>query len=99
MATTLVPDVEKSPVEIRDEIQTFAQNYPTIRRKGLGKFVLIQASTVVDYFKSYTEAMRAGYEMFGSGNFFVRQIKEKEAPVNVMRCGVKRVTGPLKLAN
>jgi hypothetical protein len=94
MPANLIPDA--SPAEIHQEIQTFEQHYSSIRRK-VGKYVLIQGSIVVDYFDTYKEAIDAGYEMFGLQNFFVRQVRENESPINVMRCGVKKMTGPLKL--
>jgi hypothetical protein len=40
-----------------------------------GKFVLIHGDTVVDYFASYEDAIKAGYQRFALEPFLVKQIQ------------------------
>lgn len=39
-----------------------------------GKFVLIQGDEVVDFFATYEDALKAGYQQFGLEPFLVKQI-------------------------
>jgi hypothetical protein len=40
-----------------------------------GKYVLIQGETVEDFFASYEDAIKAGYQKFGLSPFLVKQIQ------------------------
>src|SRR5579883_891403 len=87
---------ENRPEELNEELNTYEANITAIRR-NVGKHVLIHGSTIVDYYGSYREALAAGYEMYGLGNFLIREVKAKEEGTNVLRCSLKPVIG-LKLA-
>ena len=87
MSKTTLPELR--PSELKEEVATFGAHIKQIRR-NVGKFVLIQGKSVVDYFDTYTQAIEAGYEMFGLKNFFVRQVNAKESAINVMRCSIPR---------
>lgn len=44
----------------------------------LNEFVLIKGNQLVDFFKSYEEALRAGLTRFGNVPFFIKEIQRKE---------------------
>jgi hypothetical protein len=48
-------------------------------------------TTIVDYFGTYGKAIRAGYDLYGLGNFLVGEVKAKEDAVNILRCSIKPV--------
>jgi hypothetical protein len=87
---------ESCPKDIAPEIRTLEENHAKIIR-NVGKFVLIQGSSVVDYFKSYREALIAGYQQFGLQDFMVRFVKKQDPPIRLMRCGVLRMGHNLRI--
>lgn len=40
-----------------------------------GQFVVIKGDDIVDYFTSYEDAIKAGYQKFGLEPFLVRQVQ------------------------
>ena len=44
----------------------------------LNEFVLIKGDQLVDFFKSYEEALRAGLNFFGNVPFFIKEVQRKE---------------------
>jgi hypothetical protein len=88
---------ETFPKEIAPEVRTLRENHAEIIR-NVGKFVLIHGSSIVDYFKSYREALNAGYEQFGLQEFLVRFVKKQDTPIRVMRFRVARMGHKLRLA-
>ena len=50
-----------------------------------GEYILIQAESVVDFFSSYDDALKAGYQKFGLEPFFVKQINTVERASFVSR--------------
>lgn len=47
----------------------------------IGKFVLIRGTEVVDVYAAYEDALKAGYERFGTSGFMVKKI-EAQATVH-----------------
>ena len=43
-----------------------------------GKFVLIKGAEVIQFFDSYGDALRSGYEKFGLEPFLVKQVRSFE---------------------
>jgi hypothetical protein len=43
-----------------------------------GKFVVIHGTTVVDFFSSYEDAIKVGYDKFGLQPFLVKQVNTIE---------------------
>jgi len=43
-----------------------------------GEFILIKEESVVDFFSSYDDALKAGYQKFGLESFLVKQINTIE---------------------
>jgi hypothetical protein len=50
-----------------------------------GKFVLIHDSEVIDFFTSYEDAIKAGYQQFQLEPFLVKQISAVETVQHVTR--------------
>ena len=50
-----------------------------------GKFVLIRAKEVVDFYDDYTDAVRAGYERFGIIPFLVKKVAQQRQAQNITR--------------
>ena len=44
----------------------------------LNDFVLIKGDKLVDFFKSYEEALRGGLKRFGNVPFFIKEVRRKE---------------------
>lgn len=57
-----------------------------------GKFVLICASEVVDFFDDYTDAVRAGYEKFGIIPFLVKKVSQQRPAHNITRLYAPQAT-------
>ena len=92
MATAFPTSV---PKEIEREVSTYRQHITSIK-KHEGEFVLIQGSTVVDYFSTYGAAINSGYKRFNGDNFMVKQVGS--SPVILNRCGIVKHDGKLRLA-
>jgi hypothetical protein len=50
-----------------------------------GKFVLIRGDEIVDFFASYEDAIKAGYQKFQLEPFLVRRVSAVEAVQHVTR--------------
>lgn len=59
------------------ELQTYQDKLPEWKDKE-GKFVLIKGDRVVDFFGTYEDAIKAGYEQFKLESFLVKQIHAME---------------------
>jgi hypothetical protein len=63
-----------------EELKVFQQHRDEWLRSNVGKFVVIQDSTIAEgFFETYADALRAGLRTFGvSRNFLVKQVWETE---------------------
>lgn len=64
---------------LEKEMETFEKNKDELLRHE-GKFVLIHGSNVVDFFCSWEDAIKAGYQKFGLETFMVRRVLRYELP-------------------
>jgi hypothetical protein len=55
------------------ELATYNAKLPEWREHE-GKFVLIHGEDVVDFYSSYEDALKIGYEKFGLTPFLVKQV-------------------------
>jgi len=60
------------------ELETYKERLPELKDQT-GKFVLIHAETVVDFFAAYEDALKAGYQQFQLEPFLVKQIEAVES--------------------
>lgn len=70
------------------ELETYRAKLPDWTEYE-GKFVLIHAADVVDFYSSYDDAIKVGYATFGLEPFLVKQVNRME-PVQF----VSRLTVP-----
>jgi hypothetical protein len=75
-----------------DELRVFQEKRDEWVRSNLGKFVVIQDSTVAEgFFNSYSEALQAGLTKFGvSRGFLVKQVWMTEPVYFVSQYGTHR---------
>lgn len=60
---------------LEKEIETYKANLNAMREYE-GKYVLISGATIVDYFTSYDDAIKEGYQKFGLETpFLVRRVE------------------------
>lgn len=69
---------------LEKELETYKSKLPEMREHE-GKFVLIHGTEVVDYFATYEDALKAGYQRFNLEPFMVRQINAMEQILHVTR--------------
>src|ERR1039457_6298579 len=81
-----------SSAKLNEERTTYDEHVSAIS-KNVGKHVLIHGSTIVDYFPSYEKALKAGYEMYGTKPFMVREVDAKNSPTTVLRFSFKTIQG------
>lgn len=66
------------------ELATYAAKLPEFREHE-GKFVLIHGTDVIDFFTSYDDAIKAGYQRFKLEPFLVKQVQAFERVQYVTR--------------
>ncbi len=63
---------------LEKELETYRQNLPELQQHA-GKFVLIKGEKIEDFFTSYEDAVKAGYQKFGVDNpFLVTRIQAQQ---------------------
>jgi hypothetical protein len=69
---------------LEQEIATYKSNIATLKEHE-GKFVLIHGKDVVDFFSTYEDAIKAGYQKFNMEPFLVKQIAATELAFFITR--------------
>lgn len=69
---------------IRKEIDYYRRHLKDWKGRD-GEFILIKGESVVDFFSSYDDALKAGYQKFGLEPFFVKQINTIEQGAFISR--------------
>ena len=59
------------------ELETYKAQLLSLKEHE-GKFVLINHDKVIDFFSTYEDAIKAGYQQFGLEPFLVKQILTEE---------------------
>ncbi len=66
-------------VELQKEYQYFQSHLNDfIKDHHLNEFVLIRGEEVIDFFRSYEQALREGLKRFGNVPFFIKAVKKEE---------------------
>ncbi|HTQ41000.1 MAG TPA: hypothetical protein VMJ32_18440 [Pirellulales bacterium] len=61
---------------LKTELETYENNRQKLMVNGVGRYVLIQGSSILGIWSSYEDALKAGYEKCGvDGKFLVKQIQ------------------------
>lgn len=58
---------------LEQELQTYNQARDTIRDHE-GEFVLVKGDQIVDFFETYADALKSGYERFELQPFMVKKV-------------------------
>ena len=69
---------------LEKELETFRKKLPELKEHE-GKFVLIHGETVEDFFATYEDAIKAGYQKFKLEPFLVKQVNAIETVQHVTR--------------
>ena len=75
------------------EFATFKQKLPEFKDQE-GRFVLIHGDDVVDFFSTYEDAIKEGYQRFGLESFLVKRLAASERPHFVSRFLQLATIGP-----
>jgi len=62
---------------LETELATYHSKLPELKQHE-GKFVLIKGDQVVDFFSTYEDAIKGGYQKFGLEPFLVKKVAEVE---------------------
>lgn len=69
---------------LEKELATYNANIAKLK-EHTGKFVLIHGETIVDYFSTYDDAIKAGYQKFKLEPFLVKEINAVQAVQHITR--------------
>jgi len=70
---------------LEKELETYSSKLPEWK-DHVGKFVLIHGNEVADFFSTYEDAIKSGYQRFKMEPFLVKQIHTKEPVLFISRC-------------
>lgn len=76
-----------------DQLEVFKAELHHLLENHRGEYVLMHDAKMIDFFKSYKEAMKAGYSRYGTDEpFLVQTVEDEEAISCFMRCDFECVT-------
>jgi len=62
---------------LEKELETYRKKLPELKAQE-GKFVLIHGEEIVDFFSTYEDAIKSGYQKYQLAPFLVKQIHATE---------------------
>jgi hypothetical protein len=62
---------------LEKELQTYKDHLPELKDRE-GKFVLIHGEQVVDFFSTYEDAIKSGYQQYKTEPFLVKRVQTTE---------------------
>lgn len=62
---------------LEKELETYSRKLPELKERE-GKFVLIHGDKIVDFFNTYEDAIKAGYQQFKLEPFLVKRVQAEE---------------------
>jgi hypothetical protein len=69
---------------LEKELATYQSKLPELKDQE-GKYVLIQGDRIIDFFSTYEDAIKAGYQKFKLEPFLVKQVHASEPVFFVSR--------------
>ena len=69
---------------LEQELATYQLKLPELKQHE-GKFALIHANDVVDFFSTYEDAIKAGYQQFQLAPFLVKRVLTTEPVLYITR--------------
>jgi hypothetical protein len=74
---------------LEKELATYQNKLPELKDHE-GKFILIHGEDVVDFFSTYEDAIKAGYQQFKLDPFLVKQVHATEPIFYISRSVVPK---------
>lgn len=65
-------------MKLKKEYETYKANLEKMFSEHPHEFVLIKEDKIIDFFKSYEDALKIGLEKFGNVPFLVKKIEKEE---------------------
>jgi hypothetical protein len=65
-------------IPLQQEYQFFLSHLDDFIPNHLNEFVLIKGEQIVNFFKSYEDALKEGLTQFGNVPFFIKIVKKEE---------------------
>jgi len=65
-------------IKLKKEYETYKANLEKLYAEHPQEFVLIKGAEIIDFFKSYEDALKIGLEKFGNVPFLVKKIEKEE---------------------
>ena len=65
-------------ISLQQEYQYFLSHLDEFLLDHLNEFVLIKNDKIINFFKSYEEALKGGLTQFGNVPFFIKVVKKEE---------------------
>lgn len=69
---------------LEKERETYRRKLPELKAQE-GKFVLIHGEDVVDFFSTYEDAIKSGYQQFKTDPFLVKRVHSAEPAFFISR--------------
>lgn len=76
--------LEETAMPLETEMKTYREKLAELREHE-GKFVLIHGTEVVDFFSTYDDAIKEGYQQFGVTPFLVKRVEAAEQMLFISR--------------
>jgi hypothetical protein len=77
---------------LEKELATYKRKLPELKDQE-GKFALIHQDEVIDFFSTYEDAIKSGYQKYKMSPFLVKQVHTTEPVFFVSRCVVPTPIG------
>ena len=65
-------------IPLEQEYQLFLSHLDEFLPRHLNEFVLIKGKKIINFFKSYDDALKEGLSRFGNVPFFIKVVKKEE---------------------
>ena len=65
-------------VQLKREYRVYLKHRDEFVPEHLNDFVLIKGDRIINFYKSYEDALESGLENFGNVPFFIRDVKKEE---------------------
>jgi hypothetical protein len=76
---------------LEKELETYRKKLPELKAQE-GKFVLIHGEEIVDFFSTYEDAIKSGYQKYQLAPFLVKRIHATEPVFFISRSVVPNTT-------
>ena len=77
----MASETKSNESEVKRNYEAFRQKLPELLPSHRGKFALMHAGVIVDFFDTAGDAYKFGVEKFGAGDFSIQQVSD--APVDL----------------